>query len=75
MNGKNKLVLPYTRLERLVSDKHSGPISKVRRKLCIINMALGPLVTTLHFLINYEQAKHKLVLEYIRLEKLACDKH
>jgi hypothetical protein len=57
-------------------DKYSslsGPICKFQRKLSVVNAAPGTLFTTLHFLCNLWMDS-KLVLLYIRLERLAMDK-
>jgi hypothetical protein len=70
------LVLHYTRLKRLVSDKHSSLLVTF---LSYVKIVLGIHLLFLYsqlfiFFLTYEWAQYNLVLHYTTLEKLACDK-
>jgi hypothetical protein len=45
--------------KRLARDKHwlIKPISNLQRKLSVVNMVVGVVLTTLHFLLNMRWAK------------------
>ncbi len=77
MNGPNKLVFHYARLEMLARDKHSsllGPFICYQGNEVLWILPQGPNSQHLILFIAYESAQYTRLLLSTKLQRLANDK-